>query len=145
MCSARDISGNSGGGGADAPDPRTVLSWLLAKEESELSDLKNQSSTWFFFESCRISDINVNVTISLSSGLLKGGAGADGTADASAGEAGGRPGFQLLNVTNVPIQLAALAIDNMLCNKVSLSNKVWQHYMWQFAFQARKVRSAGVA
>lgn len=51
----------------------------------------------------------------------------------------GSSGFQLINVTNAPIQLVGVPVHNRLVNRVSLVNLLWRHYSWTALAQARKV------
>ena len=83
--------------------------------------------TWLFVEKLHVSDINANVTITLSSNIAAllnhGGGGGGGDDDGDGGDAAGdelsplagsqvlhivkSSGFQLINVTNVAMQLKA--------------------------------------
>jgi hypothetical protein len=62
-----------------------MLAWLPAKHDTELSNMKGQSSTWFFFEQLYISTIAVNVTIMLTSSF---GSGAGSSVGSSASPPG---------------------------------------------------------
>ena len=53
------------------------------------------------------------------------------------GRLSGDSGFQLINVTNVPILLSEISMDNSLVNRVSLVNKLWRHYSWIAFAQVR--------
>ncbi len=57
------------------------------------------------------------------------------------GRLSGDSGFQLINVTNVPILLSQISMDNSLVNRVSLVNKLWRHYSWIAFAQASAVRT----
>lgn len=128
----------AGSEGAEAPGPpdlhESVLGWLVAKEAAELASLKGQSSIWFFVERGRISDINVNVTISLSSVF-----NSNATPNRSGADSRGRQGFQLLNVNNVPIHLHGIAFENRLYNQVALTNILSRHYTWVCLVESRKL------
>ncbi|GFR40082.1 hypothetical protein Agub_g630, partial [Astrephomene gubernaculifera] len=130
-----------------------ALVWLLKKEASELELLRGQSSMWFYLEEFYLSDIFINVTLALSSSFNAGVGGAPSTTSAAGSESerqrtmlrgflsrvSGNNGFQLINVTNAPIQLEYVSFQNRLYNRVSLVNTLWRHYSWIAIAQARKV------
>ncbi len=51
----------------------------------------------------------------------------------------GESGVQLLNVSNVPIQLGSVAISNRLVNQVGLTSLLAAHYRWAALAESRKV------
>ncbi|GLC57723.1 hypothetical protein PLESTB_001257700 [Pleodorina starrii] len=125
-----------------------ALAWLAAKEAKELELLRGQSSMWFYLEEFYLSDVFINVTLALSSSFNAGGSAlSSGKEDdrqrsmvrGFLSRVSGSNGFQLINVTNVPIQLEYVELQNHLVNRVSLVNKLYRHYSWIAIAQARKV------
>ncbi|EFJ52490.1 hypothetical protein VOLCADRAFT_102987 [Volvox carteri f. nagariensis] len=138
------------------------FAWLAAKEAKEFELLRGQSSMWFYLEEIRwaraqprefyLSDVFINVTLALSSSFNTGGsapmlARSTGREDdrqrsmlrGFLSRVSGSNGFQLINVTNAPIQLEHVELKNHLVNRVSLVNKLYRHYSWIAIAQARKV------
>jgi hypothetical protein len=142
----------NGGGGfvSNNVAAATALSWVLEKEARDVEALHGQSdlSSWFFLESAEIGLISVNVTVSLSSRLiaagqsLSKGAGTFHRAlDAS--------GFQLVNVSNVPITLGRWVagndpsirgrFSNGFLSQRALASNLGRHYYREGLKEAHKV------
>eukprot|EP00775_Hariotina_reticulata_P006353 gene6353-6586_t len=113
-----------------ALDSALVLAWLPAKHDTELSNMKGQSSTWFFFEQLYISTVAVNVTIMLTSSF--------GT-EVQRLVVRGMFSGQLINVSDVGLTLGSLDLQNRLLNQVGLRSVLIRHYTWRCVAQARKV------
>lgn len=146
------VATGGGGGGfvSNNVAAATALSWVLEKEADDLEALHGQSdlSSWFFLESAEIGLISVNVTVSLSSRLiaagqsLSKGAGTFNRAlDAS--------GFQLVNVSNVPITLGRWVagndpsirgrFSNGFLSQRALASNLGRHYYREGLKEAHKV------
>ncbi|GIL71930.1 hypothetical protein Vretifemale_2372 [Volvox reticuliferus] len=129
-----------------------VFAWLAAKEAKEFELLRGQSSMWFYLEEFYLSDVFINVTLALSSSFNTSGSAYSSTSEPGREDdrqrsmlrgflsrVSGSDGFQLINVTNAPIQLEYVELKNHLVNRVSLINKLYRHYSWIALAQARKV------
>ncbi|GIL45737.1 hypothetical protein Vafri_2896 [Volvox africanus] len=129
-----------------------VFAWLAAKEAKEFELLRGQSSMWFYLEEFYLSDVFINVTLALSSSFNTSGSAFSSTSEPGREDdrqrsmlrgflsrVSGSNGFQLINVTNAPIQLEYVELKNHLVNRVSLINKLYRHYSWIALAQARKV------
>lgn len=130
--------------------------------------MKGQSSTWYFLEKFIISSLCVNVTIALTSTFKTSAGGPAGAAaapngvdDGSSGKQGlpsgmldemqrmllkgmlsrlsGDNGLQLINVSDVGLQLGAVQLENRLLNQVGLASHLYRHYRWAAVAQSRKV------
>ncbi len=141
---------NGGGFISNHAAAATALSWVIEKEARDLEALHGQSdlSSWFFLESAEVGMISVNVTVSLSSRLiaagqsLSKGAGTFNRAlDAS--------GFQLVNVSNVPITLGRWVagndpsirgrFSNGFLSQRALASNLGRHYYREGLKEAHKV------
>lgn len=100
-------------------------------------------TSWYFVERAQISNINVNVTISLSSSILN--THAPGSVSLPENRGGlfsrviGASGFQLINVNNVPLQLSAWSTDTKLIGRRALQGSLTRHYIGQSIKEAHKV------
>lgn len=94
-------------------------------------------------ERAEISNINVNVTISLSSSILS--SHAPGSVSLPENRGGlfsrviGASGFQLINVNNVPLQLSGWSTDTKLIGRKALQGSLTRHYIGQSIKEAHKV------
>ncbi|KAL3135445.1 hypothetical protein ABBQ32_007626 [Trebouxia sp. C0010 RCD-2024] len=121
------------------------LHWVQEKELRELEMMRGHSSytSWYFVERAEIGDINVNVTISLSSSILT--THAPGSVALPENRGGlfsrviGASGFQLINVNNVPLQLSAWSTDTKLIGRKALQSSLTRHYSYQGIREAHKV------
>jgi hypothetical protein len=135
------------GGG---PQGQEALAWLWGREEREMSEMRGQSSTWFFFEELNISALNVCATVNLSSNLLAGGGAGQRAAGQTAGGGAATAGrssqalyqrqlqrgllkrlvgqLPLVDVSNAAIELRGLRFSSQLLNMVGLCNHVYNHY-----------------
>lgn len=100
-------------------------------------------TSWYFVERIEISNINVNVTISLSSSILN--THAPGSISLPENRGGlfsrviGASGFQLINVNNVPLQLSGWSTDTKLIGRKALQGSLTRHYIGQSIKEAHKV------
>lgn len=100
-------------------------------------------TSWYFVERAEIGNINVNVTISLSSSILS--THAPGSVALPENRGGlfsrviGASGFQLINVNNVPLQLSAWSTDTKLIGRKALQSSLTRHYSYQGIREAHKV------
>lgn len=100
-------------------------------------------TSWYFVERAEIGNINVNVTISLSSSILN--THAPGSVSLPENRGGlfsrviGASGFQLINVNNVPLQLSAWSTDTKLIGRKALQSSLTRHYSYQGIREAHKV------
>ena len=100
-------------------------------------------TSWYFVERAEISNINVNVTISLSSSILS--SHAPGSVSLPENRGGlfsrviGASGFQLINVNNVPLQLSGWSTDTKLIGRKALQGSLTRHYIGQSIKEAHKV------
>ena len=100
-------------------------------------------TSWYFVERAEISDINVNVTISLSSSILN--THAPGSVSLPENRGGlfsrviGASGYQLINVTNVPLGLSGWSTDTKLIGRRALQGSLTRHYIGQSIKEAHKV------
>ena len=100
-------------------------------------------TSWYFVERAEISDVNVNVTISLSSSILS--THAPGSVSLPENRGGlfsrviGASGFQLINVNNVPLQLSGWSTDTKLIGRRALQGSLTRHYIGQSIKEAHKV------
>ena len=100
-------------------------------------------TSWYFVERAEISDINVNVTISLSSSILN--THAPGSVSLPENRGGlfsrviGASGFQLINVNNVPLGLSGWSTDTKLIGRRALQGSLTRHYIGQSIKEAHKV------
>jgi hypothetical protein len=51
----------------------------------------------------------------------------------------GDSGLQLINVSDVGLQLGAVDLQNRLLNQVGLASHLYRHYRWAAVAQSRKV------
>ena len=99
-------------------------------------------TSWYFVERAEISNINVNVTISLSSSILS--SHAPGSVSLPENRGGlfsrviGASGFQLINVNNVPLQLSGWSTDTKLIGRKALQGSLTRHYIGQSIKEAHK-------
>ena len=138
----------SGGGASSSLSPALV--WVIEKEAKDLDALHGQSdlSSWFFIESAEISAIDVNVTVSLTSRLISAASEGFGhpeqpTSDVLSigpSDTFGRTlrasGFQLVNVSNVPISLGKW----MVGNDPSIRGKFSNGFLSQRALTSNLIR-----
>ena len=106
--------------------------------------LRDQSSysAWFFVEHASIGDINVNVTIALTSSVLAARQGPSAPLDGSGSLFSrfiGASGFQLINVNNVPLSLGAWSMGTKLLGRKAMINALARHYIAQGIAEAHKV------
>ena len=100
-------------------------------------------TSWYFVERAEISNVNVNVTISLSSSILN--THAPGSVSLPENRGGlfsrviGASGFQLINVNNVPLQLSGWSTDTKLIGRRALQGSLTRHYIGQSIKEAHKV------
>ena len=100
-------------------------------------------TSWYFVERAEIGNINVNVTISLSSSILN--THAPGSVSLPENRGGlfsrviGASGFQLINVNNVPLQLSGWSTDTKLIGRKALQGSLTRHYIGQSIKEAHKV------
>ena len=100
-------------------------------------------TSWYFVERAEISDINVNVTISLTSSILN--THAPGTVSLPENRGGlfsrviGASGFQLINVNNVPLSLKGWSTDTKLIGRRALQGSLQRHYIGAGIKEAHKV------
>ena len=100
-------------------------------------------TSWYFVERAEIGNINVNVTISLSSSILN--THPPGSVSLPENRGGlfsrviGASGFQLINVNNVPLQLSAWSTDTKLIGRKALQSSLTRHYIGQSIREAHKV------
>lgn len=100
-------------------------------------------TSWYFVERAEIGDVNVNVTISLSSSILN--THAPGSVSLPENRGGlfsrviGASGFQLINVNNVPLQLSGWSTDTKLIGRKALQSSLTRHYSYQGIREAHKV------
>lgn len=100
-------------------------------------------TSWYFVERAEIGNINVNVTISLSSSILN--THAPGSVSLPENRGGlfsrviGASGFQLINVNNVPLQLSGWSTDTKLIGRKALQSSLTRHYSYQGIREAHKV------
>ncbi|KAL0018632.1 hypothetical protein WJX77_009530 [Trebouxia sp. C0004] len=121
------------------------LQWIQEKELRELEVMRGHSSytSWYFVERAEISNVNVNVTISLSSSILS--THAPGSVSLPENRGGlfsrviGASGFQLINVNNVPLQLSGWSTDTKLIGRRALQGSLTRHYIGQSIKEAHKV------
>ncbi|KAK9815754.1 hypothetical protein WJX72_009012 [[Myrmecia] bisecta] len=127
-----------------AQDSAAPLRWVQEKELQELTAMRGQSSysSWYFIEHAQISDINVNVTIALSSSILATRHGSAGLPENRGGlfnRVIGTAGFSLINVNNVPLQLRGWSTTGRLTARRALLASLTRHYLAQAIGEAHKV------
>lgn len=148
-----------------APDVSNIspaLAWIVHKEAKDLETLHGQSdfSSWFFIENAEISEISINVTISLTSRLIAAASGGSNNGDSYVGDSYAGPsgsfgrtlgasGFQLVNVSNVPITLGKWMVgndpsirgrfSNGFLSQRALTSNLLRHYTRESLKEAHKV------
>eukprot|EP00873_Tetraselmis_striata_P032816 jgi/Tetstr1/453080/TSEL_040115.t1 len=123
---------------AAGDDPQTLLG-VSQEYMVELDGLRGSSSSgsWFFIENLQISDIAVNVSMSVTSRLVQSTSGL-----INFGQFGkylGAAGFSLVNASNVPLKLGGLQINSELLSMKNLVGRSMRHYISQGLREAHKV------